>query len=147
MDKTARGPWQMCVLKNCNKEQREVYQNGLTLHHYPPTAEAFEMYVKRAHLQACIWRATMSSEPPEEDPLLFGWSMHPTTRSVIPTTLPDGIPIAPSSILKMICCNCNSSDPCSTRRCSCHQSGMNCRVFCKCQITDSLTCGNPHRLS
>ena len=38
----------------------------------PPTAEAFQENVKRAHLQACIWKSALSDDPPEMDPCTYG---------------------------------------------------------------------------
>ena len=39
----------------------------------PPTNEVFKENSKRAHFQACIWKAALDEEPPNIDPLKFGW--------------------------------------------------------------------------
>ena len=36
----------------------------------PPTVEAFRENVKRAHFQACIWKAALQLDPPELDLLI-----------------------------------------------------------------------------
>ena len=38
----------------------------------PPTTEAFRENVKRAHLQACIWRCALDTDPPRLDPTKYG---------------------------------------------------------------------------
>ncbi|KAH9508496.1 hypothetical protein Btru_055357 [Bulinus truncatus] len=39
----------------------------------PPTSEAFEENVKRAHIQTCIWKNALLRDPPNLDPTKFGW--------------------------------------------------------------------------
>ena len=39
----------------------------------PPTLEAFKESTKRAHFQAWIWKANLDEEPPNLNPLKFGW--------------------------------------------------------------------------
>ena len=39
-----------------------------------PTTEAFAENVKRAHLQACIWKAAHDADPPQLDPAEFGFT-------------------------------------------------------------------------
>ncbi|CAH3121622.1 unnamed protein product [Porites lobata] len=40
----------------------------------PPSTEAFTQNVKRAHLQACVWKEAVCSDPPDVDPVNFGYS-------------------------------------------------------------------------
>ena len=35
----------------------------------PPTKEAFEQHVYRAHLQAAIWRSALNADPPDLNPV------------------------------------------------------------------------------
>ena len=37
----------------------------------PPASESFSENVKRAHLQTCIWKSAMDSDPPDLDPTNF----------------------------------------------------------------------------
>ena len=39
----------------------------------PSTLEAFKENTKRAHFQACIWKAALDELPPNLDPLQFSW--------------------------------------------------------------------------
>jgi hypothetical protein len=38
----------------------------------PPTTEAFEQNVQRAHIQTTIWKSANESDPPQLDPAEYG---------------------------------------------------------------------------
>ena len=65
----------------------------------PPTVEAFRYNVKRAHLQAYIWKAALQLDPPELDPLEFGWASEGPSGAYFPVSLPSKVAVAPSDIL------------------------------------------------
>ena len=64
----------------------------------PPTLEAFKENIKRAHLQACIWKAALGDEPPNLDPLRFGWVKDDLAKSLSAVPLPQDVPICISRI-------------------------------------------------
>ena len=103
----------------------------------PPTQPVFEKHVLRAHLQAAIWRASLSSSPPEMDPLAYGWIKGRREGEITPIGIPSNIAAAPPNILKMIKCGCSSSAPCSSMRCSCSSAMLSCSVFCSCQADEN----------
>ena len=39
----------------------------------PPTTEAFQLNVRRAHFQSAIWNRSLMQEPPNLDPTEYGW--------------------------------------------------------------------------
>ena len=82
----------------------------------PPTTEAFEENVKRAHLQTCIWKAALDEDPPDLDPANFGWIRDDSNKSLTPVTVPCGVQPAPPDFLKLIRCG---DQTCSSRRCRC----------------------------
>ena len=98
----------------------------------PPTSEAFAENVKRAHYQSVVWRSLEESNPPDIDPVVYGWKKEERTKSLQPVQLPADIALAPEFILKMIRCGCQSSLPCSTKLCRCKNASMNCTIFCEC---------------
>ena len=53
-----------------------------------------------------------------------------------PTTVADGVILAPDDILKMIKCSCGSTTPCKSKRCGCHNANMACTSFCACRGGD-----------
>ena len=71
----------------------------------PPTTESFYKNAMRAHLQACIWRQTLDSDLPQLDPTKFEWIRNETTQTLAATTVPNGVELAPATILKMITCS------------------------------------------
>jgi len=109
----------------------------------PPTSEAFALHVRRAHYQACTWRAALESDPPKINPTDYGWKADHSTKTLLPVALPAQVLPAPAAVLSLLCCTCSSAEPCANRRCSCHRSGMACSIFCKCCITSTENCKNP----
>ena len=102
----------------------------------PPTNEAFVENVARAHLQVAIWKQALQRNPPNMDPLTHGWTRRDGSTSLTPTTVADGVILAPYDILKMIKCSCGSTTPCKSKRCGCHNANMACTSFCACQGGD-----------
>ena len=103
-----------------------------TLKSLPPTNEALEMNIKRAHYAVAMWSNALSGHPPELDPCNFGWEKSDKNMSLRPIMLPAGTEVAPEQVLQMTRCKCASSQ-CRTNRCSCVRVGLNCTEFCSCQ--------------
>ena len=106
----------------------------------PPTSEAFAENVKRVHLQVCIWKHAMDSDPPNLDPTLHGWQKEVPSKSLIPVPNSASTKPAPTEILEMIRCGCASDEPCQTARCGCMTAQLSCTVFCAC--TRAEHCNN-----
>ena len=102
----------------------------------PPTNEAFAENVARAHLQVAKWKHAIHINQPNIDPLTHGWTRCDGSISLIPTTVPDHVSLAPDDILKKIKCSCDSATPCKSKRCGCHNANMACTSFCACQGGD-----------
>lgn len=98
----------------------------------PPTMEAFEENVKRAHFQCAIWRRALQ-EPPDLDPTKYGWSRDMDTKSLQPVMLPSFKSPAPDYVLKLVCCSCSSETPCNSSKCGCVAANLACTAFCHCQ--------------
>ena len=80
------------------------------------------------------WRASLESNPPDLDPVLYGWSRDQTSNMLVfPEPLPRDVSPAPFDVPKMIRRGCSSTRPCSTMRCSCSAARLSCSVFCGCQ--------------
>ena len=62
----------------------------------PPTPEAFQENVKRAHLQACIWKSSLS----DIHLCRFGWNKDEPAKLLVPISVPSDVPTAPTGILK-----------------------------------------------
>ena len=92
----------------------------------PPTSKAFEQHVYRAHLQTAIWRSVTSADPPNANPIHYGWTLDIDQNVLVPIVLPPDVSPAPMDILKMIKCGCSK---CSTARCSCSVAQISCSVF------------------
>ena len=99
----------------------------------PPTNEAFNENVGRAHLQVAVWRNALQPDPPAIDTTAFGWSLKEASKTLIPTTLPSYTPLAPDDLLKPVRCSCSSETPCKTHICGCSSASLACLVFSACQ--------------
>ena len=101
----------------------------------PPMMEAFAQNVRRAHLQAAIWRSALSSHPPSADVTHCGWSKDEAFKTLTPVpvaTLSD-VALAPPHILEMIRCGCASDVPCRSVQCGCEAAHLPCTFFCSCR--------------
>ena len=106
------------------------------LKNIPPTTEAFIENVKRAHIQASVWKPASHSAPPLH-PLNHGFISDTSTKSLLPRALPEDVPLAPENILKRIRCSCETDTPCKTMRCiRCASAKLPCTVFCKYHADD-----------
>ena len=128
-----------------NKMGNHKLNSAPQLRVLPPTTEAFEQHVYRAHLQAAIWRCALQADPPDMNPVHCGWSMNADTNNLEPISLPVDVSPAPESVLKMIKCGCSSAQPCSTTRCSCSTARISCSVFCACHGDNN--CTNPQTIT
>ena len=95
----------------------------------PPTTEALQENVKRAHYQEIIWQFLDSDDVPDVHPQNFGWKKDTSTKSLTLVAIPESVPLAPDYILKLICCGCSSQNPCS-KRCSCKSAGYGSTSSC-----------------
>ena len=98
----------------------------------PPTELAFVENIKRAHLQACVWRNLKDEAPPNIDPEEYGWKRDETNKILVPITVPQNTTLAPAAILRLVKCGCDSDARCSSNRCGCNNAKLACTVFCTC---------------
>ncbi|KAH3727484.1 hypothetical protein DPMN_053422 [Dreissena polymorpha] len=63
----------------------------------PPTTESLLENVKRAHLQTCIWKATLEQDPPTFNVTEYGWKKKEVGKVLSPVLFADEKPLAPAS--------------------------------------------------
>ena len=102
----------------------------------PPTTEAFIENVKRSHLQTGTSKAALSLNPPTLDAMEYGYVSHEPSKTLLPTTVPDGVTLAPDEIMTLIKCNCEGALARRNMRRSCSHSKLPCTLFCKCNAGD-----------
>ena len=103
----------------------------------PPTKEAFEQNVLRAHFNCAVVMSSLESSPPPLDPTDFGYSKVEAGQCLQPVMLPNHVQVAPEEILRRLSCHCSakncSRNPVTLKSsCSCVKTGMHCTTFCKC---------------
>ena len=98
----------------------------------PPTSEAFDQNVRRAHFQVSVWRAALEKDPPELAPTNVDWEKDEASRSLLPVTISEDVALAHMDVLKVIRCGCAKDQPCATARCMCGTAQMSCIIFCGC---------------
>ena len=102
--------------KMCKKRVGKSLKSVVKVSTLPPTAESFVENVKRAHLQACIWKNALDADPPDLSPETYGWLRNEVSQTLVPVTVPKGVALAPDDVLKLIECGCENDDPCSSMR-------------------------------
>lgn len=110
----------------------------------PPTTEAFEQNVRRAHYQVCEWYNALAGESPPLDTAEYGWEKDETNKILYPRNMKDGVPYAPEYILKLVRCGCASEQPCKSGKCGCMGRQLPCTLFCACGGTS--VCANPFNI-
>lgn len=103
----------------------------------PPTSEAGNENIKRAHLQTAIWKCALKGINPPMSLVKHGWEVE--GGQLKPTTVPSDTKLAPDEILKLIRCGCKTG--CKRANCLC--SNIGCTVFCECEGGVGVTCLNP----
>ena len=110
----------------------------------PPTTEAFEQNVRRAHHQVAQWYCALSGDPPPLNAVEHGWEADDTNKCLIPRNMEDGIPYAPEHILKLVRCGCTSERACRGGKCGCMGRQLPCTLFCTCG--GGAACYNPFNI-
>ena len=95
----------------------------------PPTTEAFELNVMRAHYQCAIWKQALE-KPPDIDPCAYGWIKDEEAKTLKPVYLPSSKQPEPSYVLKLVRCSCVSENPCRSKACGCNAARLAYTVFC-----------------
>ena len=107
----------------------------------PPTTEAFEQNVRRAHHQVAQWYSALSGDLPPLAAVEHGWEADDTNKCLIPRNMEDGVPYAPEHILKLVRCGCTSERACRGGKCGCMGRQLPCTLFCTCG--GGTACSNP----
>jgi len=98
----------------------------------PPTTYAFVEHVHCALFQAAMWRAALQPDPPDLNPIHYGWSLDEASQVLDAILLPPDVSPAPLDVLQLIKCGWASVSPCSTARCGCYAAHLSCSMFCSC---------------
>ena len=109
---------------------------SIKLSRLPPTTEATNENIKRAHYQVAHWLTAMSGIPPSLSPNNHGWERDGSVLK--PCAVTPGTKLAHDEILQMVRCGCEKS-ACKGALCKCSLIG--CTVFCACEA--GPLCLNP----
>ena len=113
------------------------------LYTLPPTTEGHLENSLRAHHQLSNWYAAMEIDPPNMNPVKYGYEADHINKLLIPRPLPEGAKAAPDEIIDKIKCGCAAAQPCKGGKCTCHSRRKPCTMFCGCSDGDS--CCNPYK--
>lgn len=107
----------------------------------PPTTEAFEQNVLRAHYQVAQQYSALTGVKPLLNAVDYGWEADVPNKCLIPRNMKDGVSYAPEHILKLVRCGCKSEHACKSGNCGCMGHQLACTMFCACG--SSSACLNP----
>ena len=105
---------------------------SIKLEDLPPTTKCFIQNVKRAEIQAAIWRSSLKNEMIQLDPTEYGWRRDEENETLVPLFSAEDISQLPSKLEKLMACNCASDTPCRKGQCGCRQTDRPCSIFCRC---------------
>ena len=83
----------------------------------------------------CIWKNALELDPPILETTNYGWIKEESTKSLLPTTVPANVYLAPNDILKLTQCTCTCGMPCKFSRCGCNNAKLACTIFCSCHAS------------
>ena len=106
----------------------------------PPTQDALNQAILRAHYQATVWNNDTTVNPLIPSPQTYGWKSEggewiPVTTTQLP---------APNSVLHLVKCGCTKTK-CQRASCTCRKAGFRCTDMCGCSDTGEA-CDNTEQL-
>ena len=106
------------------KFQKRAAKGKIDPDRLPPTEDAATQHALRVHVQFSVWQ---DLDTTVIDPVGKGWELQ--NNKMRPRMLSGDI--APQSLLKGICCNCQDGDKqCQKMKCCCLKDGMTCVAAC-----------------
>ena len=134
-----------CSMYNCghleslNNARVRLFPKTTKPEALPPTTDAFELHLKRAHYQALIWKQADRLEPHLPSPDKMGWATVSEDGSKLVPLLMTKEPI-PKACKEIISCSCKSG--CTTLRCRCQKAKLFCSGVCGCSGDENTQCKN-----
>ena len=98
----------------------------------PPTTEASQENVYRAHFQVAQWYSALIGDPLPLNAVDYGWEAGATNKCLIPRNISEGVRYAPEHILQLIKCGCSSQRPSKKGNCGCMRNPLPCTMFFAC---------------
>ena len=92
----------------------------------PPTTDALQFHIQRAHYQAMVWRQAALPQPILPSPVSSGWVLQ---DGVLKPRLTSKAPV-PETCVEIVSCSCTTG--CSSLRCTCKKGRLYCTGACKC---------------
>ena len=104
----------------------------------PPTDQNLAHHMRRAHLQAMLWKAADQLGPPDISITDYEWEI----KDGIPNPTLDGGPPGPKELIDVISCRCKAEGKVCKGNCSCNRESLSCTTYCYCSAQVSV-CNNP----
>ena len=114
-----------------DEARRQLFTKTTQPECLPPTSDALQQHIKRAHYQATVWEQACSQDSPDPaDPTMYGWKKGTSDPSqLMPVlTTKDSVP---KECLDIVICKCKK-EMCKSRVCKCRKSNMQCCRDCEC---------------
>ena len=113
-------------MSNTNEARVILFNKSRSPESLPPTSDALQFHIQRAHYQVAVWRQAYLAYPDTPNTKAMGWKVEETKVKPLLMSLS---PVA-KSCREIITCNCKSG--CKTLRCRCKKSHLNCTRGCTC---------------
>ena len=119
----------------CNQTRVKMFSKCVSQESLPPTSDAVQLHIQRAHYQASVWTQADKCTPLLPEVSSSGWIVE--TNHLRPEMM--RLPPIPDACLEILSCCCTKG--CISRRCKCKKVGLNCTDACKCMDSD-VPCRN-----
>ena len=113
-------------IDTCDKARVKLFNKCLSQESLPPTTDAVNLHIQRAHYQTMVWIQADTCTQLLEQVSSSGWTL--SGDQLIPEMM--RLPPIPQACLEITSCGCSKG--CVTRRCGCRQVGLSCTDACKC---------------
>lgn len=126
-------------VNSIDEARRRLFTKTIQPECLPPTSDALQQHIKRAHYQATVWEQACSQGMQDPaDPTMHGWQEDPSDPSNLTPVLTT-IDTVPKECLDIVTCKCKK-DMCKSDKCKCRKSNIQCCIECDCH--NHGTCKN-----
>ena len=110
----------------CDEARVKLFCMGQAQEKLPPTSDAAQLHIRRAHYQACVWNQANCPSPILPVVTDMGWTR--TDDHLVPHLL--SLPPIPRACSEIMSCGCTKG--CLSKLCSCRKMRLPCIEGCKC---------------
>jgi hypothetical protein len=119
-------------VSSCDNARVKLFFKCKSAEALPPTTDALQFHVQRAHYQSMVWKQATNPRPVLPSPATMGWKMEDGKLSPKLVSL---API-PESCKDIVSCGCKRG--CKSQSCTCKKGKLTCSGACECANSGNI---------